>query len=94
MHTHVVMVKLADPHMADECLATMRSMEGRIDGMVALECRCNDLAGDHSYDVMLRTTWADRAAYLAYQVDPIHVAVAERVRGWMTDAATIDWTED
>ena len=93
MHVHVVMVKLHDPATTEACMAAMLSMEGRIEGMVALECRRNEIDVDTAHDVMLRTTWIDRAAYDAYRVDPVHTEVATIVRSLMSDAATLDWTE-
>ena len=92
VHVHLVLVKLADPATAGACMAAMRSMEGRIDGMVGLDCRPNELDAPYAHDVMLRTEWRDRAAYEAYRTDPVHVEVADRVRSWMTAAATMDWT--
>ncbi|MEL7208047.1 MAG: Dabb family protein [Actinomycetota bacterium] len=94
MHVHIVLVRLEDPGTRPECMRAMRSMEGRIDGMVGLECRANELEAAESYDVMLRTTFVDRAAYESYRTDPVHVEVATLVRSLMSDAATLDWTPD
>ena len=92
MHVHVVLVKLADPAQAETCMTAMRSMQGRIPGMIDLECAHNEIDVETAADVMLRTTWTDRAAYDAYQVDPVHTEVAELVRSLMVDATTMDWT--
>jgi hypothetical protein len=93
VHVHVVLVKLADQNDAERCMTAMRSMQGRIDGLVSLDCRRNEIDTTESFDVRLQTRFTDRAAYDSYRTDPVHTEVASLVRSLMTDAATLDWTE-
>jgi hypothetical protein len=93
VHVHVVLVKLTDQNDAERCMTAMRSMQGRIDGLVGLDCRRNEIDTAESFDVRLQTRFTDRAAYDSYRTDPVHTEVATLVRSLMSDAATLDWTE-
>jgi len=92
MHIHTVLVKLHDPETLDLCRSLMESMRGRIDTMIDLDVRVNELVGNYSYDIALTTTWPDADAYHAYETHPTHLEVRSVVLELMADAATIDYT--
>ena len=90
MHEHVVLVKLHDPGAADLVVERMRSMAGRIPGLLTLDAHRNEIDADFSFDVMLRTRFESRGAYDAYTTDPLHAEVAAFVKSKMITAATCD----
>ena len=92
MHVHTVLVTLRDPNDVERCIAKMRSMRGRIDGMLKLDARRNELPGARAADIALTTTWRDLAAYRAYERDPVHLEVRALVLELIASATTIDYT--
>ena len=79
MFTHTVCFKFAEPGDVQEAARRLRSMAGRIPSMDNIEVGIDELGSARSYDLVLITRHADRAAMEAYQVHPVH----QEVISWM-----------
>lgn len=93
MHVHTVLITFDDESALDELEPQMRSMEGRVPGLVGLTVTRNERTDPTSAHVALTTRFVDSAAYEAYRTDPVHEEVAAAVRARMVHATTLDWTE-
>ena len=54
-------------------------MKGRVEGLVDLEAGADILGSERSYDIALVCTFADRAAFDAYQTHPLHQPIRKRM---------------
>ena len=81
MIRHIVMFRLKDarPHKVEAAAQMLRSMKGKIEGMVSLEAGADFLGSERSYDLALITEFTDRAAFDAYQTHPVHLPVKKRM---------------
>lgn len=81
MIRHIVLFKIKDEYK-DEVPQLVRNfygMKGRIEGLLELESGADILHSGRSYDLALITTFADRAAFDAYQTHPVHLPVKQRM---------------
>jgi heme-degrading monooxygenase HmoA len=93
VHVHLTLMTFDDPAVLDDLEPRMRSMEGRVPGLVGLTVTRTERDDDTSAHVGLTTRFVDAAAYEAYRTDAVHMEVAAHVRARMTGAMTLDWTE-
>ncbi len=98
MLRHIVVWKLkAEAEGADKAANAakmadgLRALEGKIDGLVKLEVGMNSVASTGAYDVALVADFADEAALAAYQVNPLHVAVAQFIALVRAERAVVDY---
>lgn len=97
MISHVVMWKLAGSDAAekaaaaDKILAALRSLEGKIPGLVKLEVGSNKPQTPTSWDLVLLTRHASWEDLEAYRVHPDHLKVAEIVGKNTVDRAVVDF---
>jgi len=81
MIRHIVLFKIKD-EFKDEIPQLVRNfygMKGKIEGMLDLEAGQDVLHSERSYDLALITTFADRAAFDAYQTHPLHLPIRKRM---------------
>lgn len=93
MFTHLVFFKLKEPSAAqvDALVEKLRSLEGRVPQIEAIEVGADVIRSERSYDVGLITRFADRAAMEAYQIHPYHQEVLAYVRGVVSDVKAVDF---
>lgn len=92
MLTHVVLFRLnegADPH---EVVARLRSLEGKVPAIRALETGVNEVPSDRAYDVGLVVKVDDLAGLEAYQQDPYHQDLIAFMRSVTTQSVAVDFT--
>ena len=77
MIRHIVMFWLKDnrPESVEAAAARLRSMRGRIEGMVELEVGADFLHSERSCDLCLTTLFETREALDAYRTHPVHLPV-------------------
>lgn len=92
MLTHVVLFRLNDGADAQEVVARLRSLEGKVPAIRALEAGVNQVESDRSYDVGLIVHVDDLAALEAYQVDPYHQEVVAFIKSVATQSVAADFT--
>lgn len=74
MVCHIVLFKLKDrsPESVERTAAVLRSMQGRIPSLLALEVAVDQRHASNAYDIALRTTFASWPDYDAYRIHPYH----------------------
>ena len=72
MLRHIVCFKMDTAENAEKAVCLLKSMQGKVPMLRALEVGRDFLGSARSYDVFLGVTLDDRAALDAYQRDPYH----------------------
>lgn len=91
MLTHVVMIKLTDPSLADHLAGLLNGLDGQIPGMLSISAGADILRTERSWDLVLVTEFEDMAAMQGYQTHPAHVAVAGELRAAASELAAVDF---
>ena len=79
MIRHIVLFKLKNPttEVVNETVAKLRSLEGKVESLIALEIGADILRTERSSDVALTATFETLEGLQAYQVHPEHVKIIE-----------------
>jgi len=91
MLTHIVLFRFEDLARAEEARQKLLSMSGQIPGMLSVEAGLDVTRSPRSHELGLITRHTDREALAAYQVHPVHEAVAAFIRTHMSGAASVDF---
>ncbi len=94
--THVVLFKLKDrsPEAVEKTAHVLRSMDGKIAPLQAIEVGVNVVPSPRAYDIALITRFASLADMELYQVHPIHQDVLAHMRAVMETAVAVDFEGD
>ena len=81
MIRHIVMFKIKDEYKSEipQLVKNFYGMKGKIEGMLDLEAGADFLGSERSYDLALITIFENRAAFDAYQTQPVHMPVKKRM---------------
>ena len=81
MIRHIVLFRIKPEFKAEipALVQTFYTMKGRVEGLVDLEAGADILGSERSYDIALVCTFADRAAFDAYQTHPLHQPIRKRM---------------
>ena len=81
MIRHIVLFKIKEEYKAEipQLVKNFYTMLGKVEGLLALEAGADILGSARSYDLALICTFADRAAFNAYQTHPAHMPVKKRM---------------
>lgn len=96
MIRHIVLFQIKPEYKA-EIPALIRGfygMVGQVEGMVSLEAGADVLHSERSYDLALVVTFADRAAFDAYQTHPAHMPVKKRMHEVRSGSVACDFEID
>ncbi len=81
---HVILWKLDSSYTEEEkkkimsnAKAELEALKGKIDGIVTITLSVDALSSSNA-DMMLDSTFTDKAAYETYRTHPAHVAVADK----------------
>ena len=91
MIRHIVMFRLNDKADADEAVAQLRSMDGKIESLRSLEAGVNVVESERAYDVAIHTTFDDLAGLTNYAEHPVHQPVIQWMRAHTSASAAIDY---
>ena len=91
MLTHVVLIKLTDPSLADHLAGLLNGLDGQIPGLVSISAGADVVRSERSWDLALVTVFEGMAAMEAYQTHPAHVAVATELRAAASELAAVDF---
>lgn len=93
MIRHIVLFQIKPEYRGeiDRLLEGFRGMRGRIEGLLELECGRDVLGSERSYDLALVCTFADRAAFDAYQTHPVHLPVKARMHEVRSGSVACDF---
>ncbi|MEI2692885.1 MAG: GNAT family N-acetyltransferase [Anaerolineae bacterium] len=91
--THAVLFKLKDrsPAAVEKTAQVLRSMEGKIAPLQAIEVGVNVIPSARAYDIALITRFASLADMELYQVHPIHQEVLAHMRAVMEASVAVDF---
>ncbi len=81
MIRHIVLFKIKEEYKAEipQLVKNFYTMLGKVEGLLSLEAGADILGSARSYDLALICTFADRAAFDAYQTHPAHMPVKKRM---------------
>lgn len=81
MIRHIVLFRIKPEFKADipELVRNFYTMKGHVEGLIDLEAGADILGSERSYDIALICTFADRAAFDAYQTHPLHIPIRKRM---------------
>ena len=81
MIRHIVLFRIKPEFKAEipALVQNFYAMKGRVEGLVDLEAGADILGSERSYDIALVCTFADRAAFDAYQTHPLHQPIRKRM---------------
>lgn len=93
MITHVVLFQMNEPAQqnAEAVAARLRAMEGKVEGLDAIEVGLDVNRGPRAYDVCLITRHASAEALATYQADPVHGEVKAFIGEVSSGAAVVDF---
>ncbi|MBE5760478.1 MAG: Dabb family protein [Clostridiales bacterium] len=93
MLRHIVMFKLADTSKEniEYTLGMLRSMEGKIEGMLSLEAGANFLEADRNYDIALVCEFDSLESFQKYQTHPVHMPVRAHMHKVRTASVACDY---
>ncbi len=82
MIRHIVLFRIKPEFRAEipALVEQLYTMKGRVEGLLDLEAGADILGSERSCDIALVCTFADRAAFDAYQTHPLHVPIRRRMR--------------
>ncbi len=81
MIRHIVLFRIKPEFKAEipQLVKNFYGMKGKVEGLLDLEAGADFLGSERSYDLALICTFADRAAFDAYQTHPAHLPVKKRM---------------
>ena len=93
MIRHVVLFKIKPEYQQEipQLVKNFYTMKGQVEGLLDLEAGADVLHSDRSYDLALITTFADRAAFDAYQTHPLHVPIRKRMHEVRSGSVACDF---
>lgn len=93
MIKHIVLFKLKNPttEVVNETVAKLRSLEGKVESLIALEIGADILRTERSYDVALTATFETLEGLQTYQVHPEHVKIIEYMNSVRESSIAADY---
>ena len=93
MVRHVVLYWLKDnsPASMENTLNVLRSMTGKIEGMLSLEAGADDIHSPRSCDICLCETFDSFDSLERYRTHPIHLPVQEHMHQVVERSASADF---
>ena len=94
--THVVLFKLKDrsPENAARAATMLRSLEGVVPTLQAIEVSVNMIPAARAFDIALFTRFASLADMEAYQIHPRHQAVSATMRDLSETIVAVDYEQE
>lgn len=93
MIRHIVLFWLSDKSdkNINDTVALLKSMEGKIEGMVSIEAGRDIIGDDRSCDICLNCLFTDRDALLRYRTHPVHLPVQKHMHAVREKSASADF---
>ena len=93
MVRHIVMFWLKDksPQVAEEAAQKLRSMTGKIEGMISLEVGLDALHSSRSCDLCLTTVFDSMESLERYRTHPVHLPVQAHMHAIRETSASADY---
>ena len=93
MIKHVVMFKLAEktPENMERATQSLKSLEGSIETLKAIEIGSDFLESERSYDIILTAHFDDPAGLKAYAHHKNHLPVVKIMQSLCTSSVVVDY---
>lgn len=93
MVRHIVMFWLKDksPEVAEEAAQKLRSMAGKIEGMISLEVGIDALRSGRSCDLCLNTVFDTMESLERYRTHPVHLPVQAHMHTVRESSTSADY---
>ncbi|MCL1901462.1 MAG: Dabb family protein [Firmicutes bacterium] len=91
MVKHIVLFKIKNKGNIQKGIEALKSMKGKIDGLIDLEAGVDFLKSDRSYDIALITTHTDKAALDFYQAHEVHQPVKKLMHEIRESSVSVDY---
>ena len=92
MFTHVVLFSFPTLELAAEARDKLLAMDGKVAGLMAIECGVDTTRSARSAELALITRHVNETDYAAYQADPDHGAVKAWIGQHATGATAVDFS--
>lgn len=99
MVQHVIIWKIKSEYTEEEknevrakTKSSLEALAGKINGLVSIKVVC-DLLPSSNGDMMLLSTFEDKAALGSYQINPLHIAAATYIRANVENRFCVDYEE-
>lgn len=86
-----MLFRLKEPERAHEAAAMLRTLQGRVPSLRAIEVGIDDSPQERSSQLCLITRFDDRAGYEAYHHDGFHQELLARFAPLVSEARKVDW---
>ncbi len=96
MVRHIVMFWLKDksPAVAEEAAQKLRSMNGKIEGLLSLEVGADSLHSERSCDLCLNTVFDSMESLERYRTHPVHLPVQAHMHKVRESSYSADYVID
>jgi len=93
MVRHIVMFWLKEktPELITETIKLLKSMEGRIPGLVTIEAGPDVVGDERSCDICLNCLFSDMSALKNYRTHPVHLPVQAHMHRVRERSASADY---
>jgi hypothetical protein len=93
MVKHIVMFKLADKttENMERAVHSLRSLEGKIETLQAIEIGTDFLESERSYDIVLTALFEDRNGLNVYTKHENHLPVVKIMRSLCSSSVVVDY---
>ena len=91
MLTHIVLFKLKDRAVIDTARERLAALDGHIESLRSLEVGVDVVRRERSFDIALVAKFDDRAGLEAYRTHPLHVEVADYIKGESSAVVSADY---
>lgn len=93
MVRHIVMfwLKDKDPQLIEETVTKLRSMTGKIEGMLSLDAGADKVHSPRSCDICLCQMFDSMESLERYRTHPVHVPVQKHMHQVMERSASADF---
>lgn len=96
MVRHIVMFKLKDkdPAIVAEAVKRLKSLEGKIEGLLSVEVGADCVHSERSCDVCLNTVFDTMASLERYRTHPAHLPVQAYMHSVRESSVSADYEMD
>lgn len=93
MFNHMVVFRFPDDEVAAAVIERLHELADRLPHVEELIVGRDQLHSERSFDVGMLMRFADREAFEAYEVHPVHVEAATWIDDVATEAVAVDWLD-
>lgn len=92
MWKHIICFKFKEKADAKTAKEMLESLQGKIPGLISVECGLNEYDSNRSYDLFFCSVFESKEAYHAYDIHPEHQKVREYIHSVRESSVAVDFT--